>query len=371
MSGVTMLIGADVAPTPASEAAFLAGDAALLLQGGLKEIWERADARVFNLETPLADADTPIEKCGPALRASAACARGIAALAPDGVALANNHILDHGAAGLNATFAALEQAGVASFGAGADKARADEPLLLVKDGLRICVYAACEHEFSCAGTDTPGANAFDALEIADRVRALKQTCDRLVVLYHGGREYYPYPSPELMRRCRKMADCGADAVICQHSHCVGSYERYGGGAIVYGQGNFLFDMDDAPCFEQGLLVRLTFAEHETEATFVPIIRSNHGAAPAAGAAETAILDGFFARSKELMQPGFVQAHYCAYAQGQREKLLKVFLSGNPLLRAVNVLYGRRPTRVYSRATQLAIKNSLTCEAINELMTEGL
>lgn len=371
MSCVTMLIGADVAPTDGSEAAFLAGDAQRLLHGGLREVWESADLRVFNLETPLCDASSPIEKCGPALRAPTACVRGLAALRPDCVALSNNHIFDQGAAGLAATLDTLQEAGIDAFGAGMSLGEADAPCVLRVNGVRVCVYAVCEHEFSSAGTDAPGANAFDALEIGDRVRALKRACDHLVVLYHGGREYYPYPSPQLQKRCRKMADCGADAVICQHSHCIGSYERYRGGVLVYGQGNFLFDLDDAPCFDRGLLVRLSFEDGKTEPSFVPIVRRDHGAALAAGGEAEEICGGFLARSAELAQPGFVQAQYRAYAEVQREKMLKVFLSGNTLLRAVNLLYGRRPTRVYGRAAQLAIKNSLQCEALNELMTEGL
>ena len=37
-----------------------------------------------------------------------------------------------------------------------------------------------------------------------------------------------------------MVRNGADVVICQHIHCIGSYENYEGGHILYGQGNFHF-----------------------------------------------------------------------------------------------------------------------------------
>lgn len=370
MSKLTLAVGGDVAPTGDSLRAFSL-DAPQLLQSGLAARWHAADFRVFNLETPLADVDTPIEKCGPALRAPTDCARGLAALAPSCVSLCNNHILDHGAAGLASTRAALDGAGIPAFGAGKDAAEADGAYTLTKDGVRVCVYAMCEHEFSAAGPDAPGANALDELELADRIRARKADCDHLVVLYHGGREYDPYPSPLLARRCRKMAECGADAVLCQHSHCVGSYESYHGAALVYGQGNFLFDLDDEPCFDTGLIVQLTFENGAVAAEFLPVARRAHGAALLQGDEAAAVLDGFFARSAELTAPGFIETRYARYAAGQREKMLKVFLSGNKLLRAVNVLYGRRPSRVYNRAAQLAILNTLRCEALNELITKGL
>lgn len=41
-----------------------------------------------------------------------------------------------------------------------------------------------------------------------------------------------------------MVEKGADLVIYQHSHCVGSYEKYKDSTIVYGQGNFMFNKRD-------------------------------------------------------------------------------------------------------------------------------
>ena len=34
-----------------------------------------------------------------------------------------------------------------------------------------------------------GANPFDVLESFDDVEALKKTCDYVIVLYHGGKEF--------------------------------------------------------------------------------------------------------------------------------------------------------------------------------------
>lgn len=371
MSG-KILIGGDVAPTAASGEAFAAGNADRLLQDGLAELWMAADARILNLECPLADRETPIEKCGAAMRAPLAAARGVAALRPTAVALSNNHILDQGEAGLSSTVAALASARIPCFGAGQHAKEADGVFCFVLDRKRVAVYAVCEHEYSVATESTPGANGFDPLEIADRLRAIKQDCDYLIVLYHGGREYDPYPSPLLQKRCRKMAEAGADLVLCQHSHCVGCRETYENAVIVYGQGNFLFDLDGEPAaFDTGLVVSVDLAGEKPAVAFLPVARKNHGAALLAGDAGAKVLAGFAARSEEIRQPGFVEARYRQYAGQMREKLLSVFLSGNPLLRGVKLLYGRRPTKVYSRQALLNIRNSLTCESILELITEGI
>ena len=42
---------------------------------------------------------------------------------------------------------------------------------------------------------------------------LKKQCDYVIVLYHGGKEHYRYPSPYLQKVCRKIVDKGADIVV--------------------------------------------------------------------------------------------------------------------------------------------------------------
>lgn len=78
----------------------------------------------------------------------------------------------------------------------------------------------------------------------------------MIVLYHGGKEHYRYPSPYLQKVCRKLVDKGAGIVICQHSHCVGAMENWNGGTIIYGQGNFLFDHSKSEFWKTSLLIGL-------------------------------------------------------------------------------------------------------------------
>ena len=371
----TLLIGGDVAPMPGSRNAFLAAceDPSALLRDGLAELWLSAGARVFNLECPITDREAPIEKCGPNLRAAADCAGGIGALSPTAVALANNHILDQGPDGIFRTIQALLEQGIPAFGAGENAQKADKSYSFSFAGRNVTLWAVCEHEFSAASEQGAGANALEPLTLGDRIRGMKQNCDYLIVLYHGGREYDPYPSPNLQKRCRRMGEWGADLILCQHSHCVGSMENWGDCAIVYGQGNFLFDLDGEPeAFDTGLLISLDFSERGKPALdFVPVGRKEHGAELLHGEKAKALLSSFAARSEELKKPGFVEERYRAYGEAYRERMLKVFLSGNPLLKAVNVLYGRRPSRVYSPETLRAIRNSLECESINELLIQGI
>lgn len=368
----TLLFGADVVPTESNFAAFSSGDAAALLGDKLLSRWLAADARVFDLECALFDGDAPIDKNGPALRAPEGCIAGIAALKPNYAVLANNHILDHGEAGLSRTISLLRGAGVWTLGAGETLFEAAKPRILTVGGTRVGLYACAEHEFSIAAEMGAGANPFDALETPDHVRALRRDCDVLVVLYHGGREHYPYPTPLLQKRLRKLVSCGADLVLCQHGHCVGCFERYGSGVIVYGQGNFLFDARDGePCWDEGLLVELTLDANKT-VDFVPLVRAPGGVRLAGGDAAQSTLDGFFKRSEEIQTSGFVEEAFAEYAKKTAQRTAAVLLGDSAFLRGVNVLTGRKPLgRLYGRRARLALVNHLECESLREVLAEAL
>ena len=103
--------------------------------------------------------------------------------------------------------------------------------------IKIGFIGLSEHEFSLATEESWGANPLDLIDYIRNIKANSSEYDYLVVLLHGGSEHYPFPSPRLMETCRFLVEEGANAVVCQHSHCAGCYEEYLGRHIVYGQGN--------------------------------------------------------------------------------------------------------------------------------------
>mgnify|MGYP002235661412 CR=1 FL=1 len=110
------------------------------------------------------------------------------------------------------------------------------PYRISAGDIKIGFISFAEHEFTIASENTPGANPFNEEDAIRVIHSLKNECDYVVALYHGGIEHYRYPSPQLQHRCRRLVDSGADYVICQHSHCIGCYETYDNSTIVYGQG---------------------------------------------------------------------------------------------------------------------------------------
>ena len=371
---MSVLIGADIAPVGSAVPLFEESDGDGLLGGALAAEMKKADLRVFNLESPLTDATSPIKKHGPHLAAPEKCVSGLKAIGADLVTLANNHIMDQGPGGLKSTQRALDGAGIARLGAGGDLKEAEAPVILEAGGVRYGFLACAEREFSIAGEASPGAAPFEALETPDRVADLKARCDHVTVLYHGGREQYPYPSPGLQRICRKLVQRGADLVVCQHSHCIGCMEEFGGGTIVYGQGNFLFDGSDEKCWQESLLIGIG---DKGAVTFLPLKKAGGGVRLAEGDEGEGILKAFFRRSEEIQKPGFVEEKYAALAGEALEDYLRTVHGRRSFLpKALNRLSGGRVMRArlknrYRGAEMAGIMDCLSCEAHRELFLKGL
>lgn len=371
-----ILIGADLVPTASNEALFAAADVEKLVGSELLSVLQSADYRIFNLEVPLTDKLTPIEKCGPALIAPTASVEGIKALGVDLLTIGNNHILDQGVGGFETTISTLKEKGIGYVGAGVNLQEAAKPFILELEGKRIGIYACAEHEFSIAQQNAPGVNPFDPLETLDHLLQLKKSCDYMIVLYHGGKEYYRYPSPDLQKVCRKLIEKGADLVVCQHSHCVGCEEKYLQGTIVYGQGNFLFDRRINDCWDTGMLVCL---DDLFKISYIPVVRQECGVRLAQEAEAETILSEFTARSERITKPGFIEEKFDELAEERLDDYL-VALGGinrrSLTYRIACKLTGGKwhpyqMRKKFTKNKKLAIQNFVECEAHRELLLRGL
>ncbi|MBR0135089.1 MAG: CapA family protein [Clostridia bacterium] len=372
-----IVIGADTAALGRDAESFIRGDAEKLVGSGILETLKSADLRVFDLEAPLAEKVDPIKKFGPVLCSPSIAAKGFEALGIDALTMANNHIMDQGSEGLYASFAAIREYGAAFFGAGEDIKSASRPFVAERGGIRVGFIGCAEHEFSIASDSTPGAAPYDPVLTPQSVKELKASCDRVIVLYHGGKELYRYPSPGLMNACRSLCRAGADAVICQHSHCIGCKEEYEGSLIVYGQGDFIFDHSDGRDYE-GLLIVLDITKQSMNADFIPYYRKDIGVAAAEGAHKERILEAFGAASERIKDQKTVEKLYSACAEENFAHYFKCMTGrGNGLLhRALNKLFKGLPDRLLlkrraNEKTMLAWKNFFEDEAHRELILRAV
>lgn len=367
-----LLIGADVVATENNLSYFQSGQMRVVIGNELEDIWQSADARIFNIEAPIINEEHPIQKAGVCLRMREDVIPGIKALSPSLVTLANNHILDHGQEGIINSIKVLEDAKIPYVGVGRNQEDAATVKYIEKDEMKIGVYACAEHEFSIISEGKWGANPYDPLETFDHIYEGKQHCDYLIVLYHGGREFYRYPSPEVQRCFRKMADKGADIVIAQHTHCVGCYEEYKGSTLVYGQGNFIFDRVDDEYWNSGILVDIRIKKNEKKIGFIPYVKEKGVIRLAEEKENEEIMKGFWKRSEDVKDNRTVKDRYDEYISKNFEKAFRV-LHGNTLLFMIinKLMGGGLVYRMYKKLAELAVLNYIECEAHRELLICGL
>lgn len=367
-----ILIAADIVPTQSNYELFIKGEIAQLIGEDLTGLLQNADLIAMNLETPLCDELSPITKCGPCLHAPMNSIEGIRKINPFFFTLANNHIMDQGTKGLESTLSLLQKAGISYAGVGKNLNDAATPYITIVSDKKIGFYCCAEHEFSIATEEEPGANPYDPLYSFDHVKELKQQCDYVVVLYHGGKEHYRYPSPNLQRIFRKFSECGADLVIAQHTHCIGCMEEYKGSTLVYGQGNFLFDHSDSDYWKTSLVICIDVVGDSFKLSFIPVVKKTNGVRLATGEKREEILNSFRYRSEEIQQKGFVKERYKTFAREmEKEYLLRFYgkKSKSAIVRLFNKLsgYGYIKSQ-YPVMNKAIVRNVIECEAHNELAT---
>ena len=369
-----IIIGADIVPTESNFDFFIHSNIDKLIDKNTSDLLHKADFRVFNLETPLSDKEDPIIKNGPNLIAPVSCASGLLALEINLLSVGNNHIKDQNEEGVKSTIQVLEDIGISYIGAGKDIFEAQKPFFTYVSGKKLGIYSCTEHEFSIADEQHWGANPFDPLESLDHVNNMKNECDYLIVLYHGGKEHYRYPSPWLQKVCRKLIDKGANLVICQHSHCIGCEEDYKDGRIVYGQGNFIFNYGNSEYWKTSLLIEVT---DDLQINYHPIASKKGIVTLATGEEKDAILQDFYSRSEEIQTPGLIQQKYKGFAQEHLQDYifdmsgLKRSFTHRVLNRLSGGKFDKWRTKRYLDKSCIKTLNYIECEAHRELLIEGL
>lgn len=369
MTAIHILIGGDVCPRGESVPYFMRGDAGGIFHDLLDDL-KNADVSIVNLECPLTDSETPIHKNGPNLRAPEACISGLRHAGIHVLNLANNHIMDHGPEGLDRTMTVVKSAGIAMIGAGRNLEEARRIHVRSIGDVRIGILSIAEHEFSIAGANSPGANPLDLIDIVRNIAAHREEWDYLIVLLHGGNEGYPFPSPRLMNTCRFLVEQGANAVICQHSHCVGCRETYHGGHIVYGQGNFVF-ASSKPCpgWNEGVLVQLCLSsDGKSNMELIPFDQSHGqpGARKMSPDAAKALLQIVAERSEQIQDGNFVREQWKRFCAERKNYYMSKMLGHGRILTRLN----RRGSVVrwcYSNRALLGASNSVQCEAHREVL----
>lgn len=363
---ISILIGGDVYPMGKVQNAFIDGNAPEIFHDLLGEI-ASADLSIVNLESPLVSRQTPIVKSGPVLGASIKSIQGFVAAKWNVLNLANNHSFDHGASGLRETIDTIKGEGLSVVGAGLNIKDAQTPFIKEINDERVVIYSMAEQEFSIGDENTPGANPLDLINFVEAIRLHKQD-GIFIVLLHGGKESYPYPTPEMVKRCRFMIDMGADAVICCHTHCPLPWEIYADRPIVYGLGNLVFEALREPpdAWNEGYLARLTIENRQVRLEVIPYLQSKPhvGAKKMSKNEHNIFFDKMQKRNVNVKDGAFLKDQWIKYCRQKKDLYLSMLFAYNRPMRKLQKLL--LPT-LHSREALLRALLLVQCETHQEVL----
>jgi poly-gamma-glutamate capsule biosynthesis protein CapA/YwtB (metallophosphatase superfamily) len=236
-------------PTPL-EFSYIWGDALAELER------VAADVRIINLETSITERGEYWKGKGIHYRMAPENIPCISAAKIDCCALANNHVLDWGYAGLQDTLAALAKAGVKSAGAGRNRKEAEAPAVIEIAGKgRVLVFALGSATSGipwawAASASKPGVNLIDERSedairrLGSHVKAIKRPRDIVVASIHwGGNWGYDIPRAQRTFAHRLIEHAQVDVVHGHSSHHPKGIEVYRDKPIIYGCGDFLNDYE--------------------------------------------------------------------------------------------------------------------------------
>ncbi len=241
----------------------------------LAELERRApDARIVNLETSITQSDDWVDK-GINYRMHPENVACLTAARIDACALANNHVLDYGYAGLLETLDVLDRAGCAHAGAGRTLSEARRPARLPLRSGTLLVFSVGTPssgipESWAAGETRPGVDllpevsASTAEQLVARIRREKRPGDLAVVSVHWGPNW-GYELPRAwVEFAHRLIDGGVDLVHGHSSHHARAIEVYEGRLVLYGCGDFITDYEGIEGYEvfRGDLAPMYFATLE-------------------------------------------------------------------------------------------------------------
>ena len=263
MPSVTILATGDVAPSRPDPDSLFTGVAPLL---------QSADIAFCQLEINLTRRGFRLPQVRHTDRADPSTAQAIKRAGFDVVSFAGNHCMDWGTDGFFDTIEALQNAGLAVVGVGANVAAAREPVIVERHGRRVAFLAyssilpanfwAEDDRPGCAPMrawtlyeqiepDQPGtparvhtfANRADLEQLKEDICRARARADMVLVSMHWGIHFVPAVIADYQREVGRAAiEAGAAAVLGHHAHILKGVDMYQGKPIIYSLCNFAVDL---------------------------------------------------------------------------------------------------------------------------------
>lgn len=220
----------------------------------VRHIFEADDLTVVNLEGTFYDYEANRAKKTYTFRGPTEYAKILPLSSIEAVSIGNNHALDYGAAGQEATLRALEENNVAWFGT---NEYANGTYIFEKYGVKIGFVSAYISYWWGAGNSAIIKQCFADLKAAG--------CSLIVACIHGGVEYDLRHDTNQEKMANAFIRYGADIIIGHHPHTIQGLRVENGRTTLWSMGNFSFGGNSQVRTLNTYLAQFTFSFDESNA----------------------------------------------------------------------------------------------------------
>lgn len=231
------------------------GNDATYFLRNVKEVFEKDDLTVVNLEGPITTATSHVEKQFP-FSGKPEYTQILTSSSVEAVTVANNHSEDYYQQGLTDTKKYLTEAKVGYFGY-------DDYYITEIKGIK-CGFLGYRSMSVSMNNEEGHAKIKAAIEKLKN----DEKCQLVFVYYHWGIERQYSANDDQKTLAHFTIDAGADAVIGSHPHVVQGTETYNNKPIVYSLGNFCFGGNRNPSDTDSMIYQLSY-------TFKGAIQTNY------------------------------------------------------------------------------------------------
>jgi poly-gamma-glutamate synthesis protein (capsule biosynthesis protein) len=219
---------------------------------GVSPAFLGADIAMVNLESPFSEKG-PYDGGGMVFRVRPELIEALTGAGINVVSLANNHVRDAGAAGLDYTIGLLEKHRITVAGVGRDA-------IIERGGtkFRFLAYTYDQRNGNWTADDAR-VPSLDPVKAAADVRAARERGETVIVSMHAGWEYHTKPNPFQKAFAKAVVQAGAACVVGHHPHVVQPAAEINGVPVFYSLGNLAFDQKD-PGTDRGQLAEVLFEQ---------------------------------------------------------------------------------------------------------------
>lgn len=219
--------------------------------GDAREIIEKCDLAICNLECVIADSGSPWHEISKAFhfRSHAKNIGVLTCAGIDAVTLANNHSLDFGVTAFSDMLFSLNKARIRHAGAGESSEAAMRPAMLKAGNTNVGLLSFTDDmpEWRASGDRAgiyhvpPDPSGPRWQELLEKVQQAKASSDFLIVSPHWGPNSGYDVQPIYLTWAHSLIDAGADMIFGHSGHVPRGIEIYKHRPIVYSAGDFIDD----------------------------------------------------------------------------------------------------------------------------------